>query len=101
MSRNFIGCLILVTLVFIIILDVYLNYDNIPGNTISEKVRSWNYRFTWLSFVIAGMMGMLLTHWFSKPYDENKKKRVLPKRLKIAAGLLLTVAAGMGLGFLW
>lgn len=101
MTIYIVGTIIIITTMLIIMFDIYLNYDSIPGNTISERLREWGYEFTWLSFVIAGLMGMLLTHFFGKSYDSEGRYRTFSKRLKIAGVLLALVTFGMLLGFLW
>jgi hypothetical protein len=100
------------TAVFVIVMflslcgfDLYLAIDDIPGNTYSERIRTWASRWEWLPYAVAAGFGALLTHWFAKPYemdgDRPGKRRPLMERLQIAGILLAVVAAGLVAGLLW
>ncbi len=57
---------ILVAVLFVVIVafDVYLDRDNIPGNTYSERIRAWGRRWVWFPYALAFGFGVLLGHWF-------------------------------------
>jgi len=93
--------------------DIYLALDDTRGNTYSEVIREWAYSMRWLPFAVAAVFGVLLTHWFVKPYDKETtdpgipsakaafKARSLQKRLMLAGALLAVVALSMVVGFWW
>lgn len=101
MSKRGAGIFVIVAVLVLGGIDIMLAMDSLPGNTYSERIREWGYAYRWLPYLLAGAFGALLTHWFGKPYRQDTEARPLRDRIIIAGALLLTVAAGMAIGFLW
>lgn len=49
-----------ISILVIIIVDIFLATDGIKGNTISEIIRNWSLHFSVVSYSV----GVLCTHWF-------------------------------------
>jgi len=79
--------------------DFYLNFDSIPGNTYSERIRVWGADYRYLPYAIAAAFGAMLTHWFAKKNKAGKLS--ISGKLKVALTLTIAVVAGMVAGFFW
>lgn len=56
----------LVVIVIVLGIDIWLAADDIAGNTYSEILRAWFSRMTWIYYLVAFVVGVLLSHWGPK-----------------------------------
>lgn len=84
--------------VVLVSFDLYLDFDNIKGNTYSERIREWASTYTALPYLLAAVFGALLTHWFARRDAQEKQT---PKRLIVFVSILLFVFLGMVGGLFW
>lgn len=64
MSNLAVSIVMAVLFVAIIVWDIYLALDHRRGNTISERIRTWDRRFGGIKLALAAGFGLLLGHWF-------------------------------------
>jgi hypothetical protein len=99
MSKRSVKYFIFIATAFLVVFDMYLALDNVPGNTYSSRIRQWGIQLQWLPYVIAGFFGLLITHWFGKR-DEEGDYSTREKTLLILT-MLGVVGAGMIVGLFW
>lgn len=99
LSSQRIGWFVIVLTTLVLGFDVYLATDGVSVNTYSEVIRGWANRWKILAYLITIFLGALVTHWFAK--SDSKGKMSPERRLVVAGGLLLTLVAGMVIGFFW
>lgn len=58
-----VGAGIVVVLLVLLAYDIYLDQDNVLGNTYSEVLRGWFKRMSWLYYSTAFIAGVLMAHW--------------------------------------
>lgn len=58
-----VGAGIVVALTAILLYDIYLDQDEIEGNTYSQVLRGWFKRMSWLYYSVAFIFGVLMAHW--------------------------------------
>ena len=58
--------LVILVTVILIAFDIILAVDRREGNTYSEVIREWFWRFEPLYYAVAFGMGVLMGHWGAK-----------------------------------
>jgi hypothetical protein len=99
LSAARIGVFVICVTVGLSVFDIYLNFDSIPGNTYSERIREWGVRFAWLPYLVSAFLGALATHWFAKRGKKGTYNR--RKKLAVTVALILALVIGALLGLLW
>ena len=99
MSKKATAFFIVAVTAFLVTFDVWLAWDDIPGNTFSSRIRAWGVELQWLPYTIACSFGILLTHWFTKR-DKDGPMSTEDKFIMMAI-MLGIVGGGMGIGLFW
>ena len=54
---------IVVFILAVLAYDIYLDQDEIEGNTYSQIIRGWFARMGWLYYSVAFILGVFMAHW--------------------------------------
>lgn len=99
LSATRIGIFVIVATVLLSGFDLYLNWDSIPGNTYSQRIREWGVQYSWLPYLVSAFLGALATHWFAKRNKDGAYDR--RKKAIVTLTLILALALGAVLGLFW